>query len=83
MRENQTVTEMANEVLTRQARAHAQRTGESFEEALKVVHETEAGRLLVELRDGPHGDERARRWQDDLPRERAKERSRARRDAAW
>ena len=30
---------------------------------------------LGELRDGPLGDEGARRWQEDLPREWAKERS--------
>lgn len=78
MQENQTVTEMASEVLTHQARTYAQRTGESFEHALKAVLETEAGRQLKELGDGPHRDETADRWQEDLTQERYEQRSRAR-----
>ena len=76
--------------MARQAGARAGRTGEPFEEALKAVLETEAGRQLGELRDGSHGYERAQEWQQDLPRKRAEERGRAReeelsrtRDAAW
>jgi hypothetical protein len=80
MQKNQRVDDMAVEVLARQAGARAKRTGEPFEDALKVVHETEAGRLLRELRDGPHRDERAQSWQPNLPRERAKERSQARQE---
>ena len=90
MQKNQRVADMAVDVLARQAGARAGRTGEPFEEALKAVLETEAGRQLSELRDGPHGYERAQEWQEDLPRRRAEERSRAReeelsraRDAAW
>src|SRR3712207_7270342 len=98
MQKNQRVVDMAVDVLARQAGARAGRTGEPFEEALKAVLETEAGRQLGELRDGPHGYERAQEWQEDLPRKRAEERSRARweerrrareeelsraRDAAW
>jgi hypothetical protein len=98
MQKNQRVTDMAVDVLARQAGARAQRTGEPFEEALKAVLETEAGRQLGELRDGPHGYERAQEWQEDLQWERSEERSRARqeerrrareeelsraRDAAW
>jgi hypothetical protein len=75
MQEDQQVSEMVVEVLARQASTRAERTGEPFEGALKAVLETEAGLQLGELRDGPLGDERARRWQEDLPRERAKERS--------
>jgi hypothetical protein len=82
MQKNQRVADMAVEVLTRQASARAKRTGEAFEGALKAVLETEAGRQLGELRDGPHRDESAQRWQEDLPRKRAEERSRARL-AAW
>ena len=77
MQKNQRVTDMAVDVLARQAGARAQRTGEPFEEALKTVLETEAGRQLGELRDGAHRDERAQEWQEDLPRKRAEERSRA------
>jgi hypothetical protein len=79
MKKKQRVAEMADEVLARQARARAERTGESFEEALEAVSETEAGRQLAELRDGQHGEEKARDWQEDLPRERAEERREERR----
>ena len=77
MQKNQRVADMAVDVLARQAGARAGRTGEPFEEALKAVLETEAGRQLRELRNGPHNDERAQQWQQDLPRKRAEERSRA------
>src|SRR5215204_395784 len=78
MQENQSVSEMATEVLARQAAARARRTGESLEEALRVVLQTEAGRRLGQLRDGERRDERADRWQPSLPRERAEERRLAR-----
>ena len=74
MQKNQTVAKMAVDVLGRQAGIRATRTGEAFEDALEAVLETEAGRQLGELRDGPHRDERAQRWQDDLRRERTRER---------
>jgi hypothetical protein len=80
MQKNQLVADMAVDVLARQAGARAERTGEAFEVALKAVLETEAGRQLGGLRDGPHHGELAQRWQEDLPRERAEERSRARRE---
>jgi hypothetical protein len=77
---NQRMADMADEVLERQAVARAVRTGERFKAAL----EAEAGRQLGKLREGPHRDERAREWHDNLPRERAAERSRARREElAW
>ena len=75
MHKDQRVSEMAVDVLARQAGIRATRTGEAFEGALEAVLETEAGRQLRELRDGPHRDERARRWQDDLRRERTRERA--------
>src|ERR671921_2472169 len=74
MRENQSVSEMATEVLARQAAARAEWTGESSEVALRAVLRTEAGRRLMELRDGEHRDESANQWQPSLPRERAEER---------
>ena len=49
MRAEQTVNEMAQVVLSRQARALAQRTGEPLLEALEAVLETPAGRQLEEL----------------------------------
>src|SRR3954469_24113559 len=80
MQENQRVSDMAVEVLARQASTRAKRTGESFEGALKAVLETEAGRQLAELRDGPFRDQSAQQWQEDLPRDRANQRSQARRE---
>jgi hypothetical protein len=76
MKKNQRVGAMADEVLARQARARAERTGEPFEEALKAVRNTEAGRQLEELSEGPHRHEKANQWQEDMPRERAEERHR-------
>ncbi len=91
MQKNQRVADMAIDVLAHQAGARARRTGEPFEEALKVVLETEAGRQLGELRDGPHHGERAEDWQEDLVRERvlerkrehAEEQKRVQKAAAW
>jgi hypothetical protein len=80
MQQNQSVSEMATEVLARQAGARARRTGESLEVALRAVLQTEAGRRLGQLRNGVHGDERADRWQPSLPRERAEERKQDRLD---
>ena len=73
MRAEQNVNEMAQEVLWRQARALAQRTGEPLLEALEAVLETPAGRQLEELRFGPHQDEEARYWQANLLFERVSE----------
>ena len=78
MEKNQSVCEMATEVLHRQAGVRAKRTGESLESALRAVLQTEAGRLLGQLRDGVHREERADQWQSNLPRERAEERRRVR-----
>jgi hypothetical protein len=73
VRDDQTVAEMANEVLMRQAKARADRSGEPIEEAMQAVLNTEAGRQLRELRDGPHGDEGVEEWQVGIARERARE----------
>jgi hypothetical protein len=75
MEKKQRVGAMADEILARQAKARAERTGESFEEALKAVRKTEAGRQLEELSQGPHRDKRAEEWQEDMSRERAEERA--------
>jgi hypothetical protein len=77
MQQNQSVSEMATEVLARQAGARARRTGESLEAALRAVLQTEAGQRLARLRDGVHRDERADQWQPSLPQERAEERRQA------
>jgi type IV secretory pathway TrbL component len=73
--DDRSVAEMANEVLMRQAKARADRTGESVEEALEAVVNTEAGTQLRELRDAPHGEENVEEWQVDMARERAQERA--------
>jgi hypothetical protein len=55
-----------------------------FEDALKVVLESEAGRLLETLRDGSHRDERAQRWQTNPPQVRTRKHGRARQeDPVW
>ncbi len=73
MRAEQTVSEMAQVVLWRQARALAQRTGEPLVEAQEAVLETPAGRQLEGLRSGPHRDEEMRYWQANLLFERVSE----------
>jgi hypothetical protein len=73
MRAEQIVEAMAEEVLSRQARALAQRTGEPLVEALAAVLETPAGRQLEELRCGPHRHEETRYWQANMLFERVRE----------
>jgi hypothetical protein len=75
VREDQSVAEMANEVLMRQAKARAERRGEPIEEAMEAVLDTEAGKQLLKLRDGPHGEEGLEETQVDAARQRAKERA--------
>jgi hypothetical protein len=70
----QTVSDMVDEVLLRQARARAARTGEHLEEALRAILQTEAGRQLRTLREGPHQVSRAKDWQEDIARAREEER---------
>jgi hypothetical protein len=78
MQENQTVSDMALEVLTRQASTLSKHTEEPSEEALKDVLHTEAGRQLRKLSEGPYRDQSAQQWQEELPRKRAKERKQTR-----
>ena len=70
---------MANEILARQAQAHAKHTGEPFEDAFESVLKTEAGGQLRELRDGSDGVTKASQWHEDLARGRRRERV----QAAW
>jgi hypothetical protein len=74
MQPDHNVSDMVNEVLMRQARARAARTGERLEESLDAILETEAGSQLRRLREGAHRDERADDWQEGLARKRAAER---------
>jgi hypothetical protein len=80
MDHDQNVSDMANEVLARQAKVRAERTGEPLEEARAAVIKTEAGRQLRTLREGPYRDERAGEWQEGMAQKRAEERSRARQE---
>jgi hypothetical protein len=73
----QTVAEMANEVLVRQAKARADRNGEPIEAAMVAVVGTEAGKQLTDLRDGPHAGEGVEEWQVGIAWERARERAEA------
>jgi hypothetical protein len=66
MRPEQTVSEMAQETLLKQARTLAQRNGGPLLEALEAVVETQAGMQLEDLRRGPHQHEEARYWQANL-----------------
>ena len=75
MHDDRSVEEMANEVLMRQAKARADRSGEPIEEALAAVLNTEAGTQLRELRDVPHDEESVEEWQVGMARERAQERA--------
>src|SRR5215207_8864148 len=65
MQENQRVSDLALEVLARQASGRAKRTGEPLEDALKAVLDTGAGRQLGELREGPLRDESAQPLQEE------------------
>ena len=74
MRPDQTVSEMAQEVLHRQAKALARRSGHSLEDARRAVSDTEAGRQLRDLAAGKHRHEKAYYWRASVFWERAEER---------
>jgi len=71
---DQSVYEMVEEVLERQAKSVLERSGCSPREACEAVSHTDAGRQLGSLRDGPHAQEKVREWQENLLWERALER---------
>jgi hypothetical protein len=73
MRAEQTVSEMAEEVLSRQASVLARRTGQPLGEAREAVLQTAAGCQLEELRGGVHQHEEVRYWQANLLFERVSE----------
>lgn len=74
MREDQSVAEMANEVLIRQAKIRSERNAEPIEVAMEAVLNTEAGKQLRELRNGPRAEERVEEAQVGAARERAQKR---------
>jgi hypothetical protein len=75
MQQDQTVSEMAEEALERQAKALAHRSGKSLEDARQAVSDTEAGRQLKGLANGEHRHEKASEWQGRVFWDRAEERS--------
>ena len=74
LQQEQTVSEMALEVLERQAKALVQWSGQSLEDAKQAVSDTEAGQQLRDLAHGEHRHERARDWQVSVFGGRAEER---------
>jgi hypothetical protein len=74
LQEDQSVSEMAQEVLMRQAKALAHRSGHSLEDASQAVLDTEAGRQLRDLANGEHRHEKAQAWQAGVFWDRAEER---------
>jgi hypothetical protein len=63
MQQDQSVSEMAEEVLMCQAKSLAQRGGQYLEDARQAVSDTEAGRQLRDLAQGEHRHEKAKKWQ--------------------
>jgi hypothetical protein len=74
VQQHQSVSEMAEEVLERQAKALAQRSGDSLEDARQAVADSEAGRQLRELAQGEHRYEKTKEWQGSVFWGRAEER---------
>jgi hypothetical protein len=74
VQQDQTVSEMAQEVFMRQAKALVHKSGHSFEDACQAVSETEAGRQLRDLANGEHRHETARHWQASVFWDRAEQR---------
>jgi hypothetical protein len=74
VQEDQSVSQMAEEVLMRQAKALAHRSGHSLEDARQTVSDTEAGRHLRESANGEHRYVKAGHWQASVFWERAEQR---------
>ena len=74
MQQHQSVQEIAEEALERQAKSLAQRRGLSLEDARQAVSDTEAGRQLRVLANGEHRHEKAKEWQASVFWGRAEER---------
>jgi hypothetical protein len=74
VQQDQTVSEMAQEALMRQAKSLAHRSGQSLEDARQAVSDTEAGRQLKGLANGEHRHEKTQNWQVSVFWDRAEER---------
>jgi hypothetical protein len=70
----QSVSVMVEEILVRQAKGLAHRSGQSLVDARQAVADTEAGRQLRELANGDYRHEKAQDWQVSVLWERAEER---------
>jgi hypothetical protein len=70
----QNVSEMVKEVLVRQAKTLADRTGEPFEWAMSATLKSDAAQQLRELAEGEYRERKASEWQARLPWARAEER---------
>jgi hypothetical protein len=73
VQQDQSVSEMVQEVLMRQAKALAHRSGDSLEDARQAVSDTEAGRQLRDLANGEHRHEKAKDWHGSVFWDRAEE----------
>lgn len=74
MNPDQTVSEMVQDVLSRQARQLADRSGILSEDASAAVVATEAGAQLKALGEGEHRHLKAAEWQANLALERSRRR---------
>jgi hypothetical protein len=74
VQQDQSVWEMAEEVLERQAKALAHRSELSLEDARRAVADTQASRELRDLASGEYRNEKAKQWQASVFWERAEER---------
>ena len=74
VQQDQTVQEMTEKALMRQAKVLAQRHGRSLEDARQAVSDTEAGKQLRDLASGEHRHERALAWQASVFWDRAEQR---------
>ena len=74
MQQHQSVSQMAEEVLMRQAEALAHGSGQSLEDARQAVLDTDAGRQLRDLAQGEHRHQRAQEWQASVFWDRAEQR---------
>jgi hypothetical protein len=70
----QSVSEMVEEVLRRQARTLADLTGQPFELAMSATLKTDAAQLLRELAESEYREHKAAQWQASLPWVRAEDR---------
>jgi hypothetical protein len=74
VQQHQSFQEMAEEVIMRQAKTLAQRSGHSLKDARQAVSDTEAGRQLRDLATGEYRHEKVKEWQASVFWDRAEER---------